>query len=49
MGALFDHEKDAIEIIKWKEIFEILEQATDGCEHVANAIERAVVKNRTAF
>jgi predicted phosphate transport protein (TIGR00153 family) len=45
IGALFEHEKDAIEIIKWKEILEILEQAVDGCEHVANAIERTVVRS----
>ena len=45
VGGLFEHEKDAIEIIKWKEIYEILEEATDKCEHVANAIERTVVKN----
>ncbi len=45
MGALFEHEKDAIELIKWKEIYEIIEQAVDACEHVANAIERTVVKN----
>jgi predicted phosphate transport protein (TIGR00153 family) len=49
MGALFEHEKDAIELIKWKEIYEILEQAVDGCEHVANAIERTVVKSTSAL
>jgi predicted phosphate transport protein (TIGR00153 family) len=45
VGALFEHEKDAIELIKWKEIFEIIENAIDGCEHVANGIERTLLKS----
>jgi uncharacterized protein Yka (UPF0111/DUF47 family) len=32
-------------IIKWKEILDILEQATDRCEDVANLLEGIVVKN----
>jgi predicted phosphate transport protein (TIGR00153 family) len=41
---LFDVERDPIVIIKWKEVFEVLEQITDACEDVANAIESVVVK-----
>ncbi len=37
--------KDAIEIMKLKEIYECLEHATDTCEDVANVIDSIVVKN----
>jgi predicted phosphate transport protein (TIGR00153 family) len=42
---LFDNEKDPVEIIKWKEILEILEMATDKCEDVANILEAIVLKH----
>jgi predicted phosphate transport protein (TIGR00153 family) len=43
--ALFDEERDPITVIKWKEIFDFLEAATDRCEDVSNLIEGVVVKN----
>jgi predicted phosphate transport protein (TIGR00153 family) len=43
--SLFKDEKDAVAIIKWKEIFDFLEQATDRCEDVANVLEGVVVKH----
>ena len=43
--TLFQEERDAIVIIKWKEIFDFLEQATDRCEDVANVLEGVVVKH----
>jgi uncharacterized protein len=43
--ALFKDEKDAVAIIKWKEILDFLEQATDRCEDVANVLEGVVVKH----
>ncbi|MGE0447743.1 MAG: DUF47 domain-containing protein [Vicinamibacterales bacterium] len=42
---LFDHETNAIVVIKWKEIFDFLEAATDRCEDVANLIEGVIVKH----
>ena len=36
---------DPIFIIKWRELYELLEQATDKCEDVANTIEGIVLKN----
>ena len=45
LAELFDTEKNAIELIKLKEIYEILESATDLCEDAANVIESVVVKN----
>lgn len=42
---LFDHTKDALEIIRWKEIFEAFEKCFDACEHAANKIESIIMKN----
>jgi predicted phosphate transport protein (TIGR00153 family) len=42
---LFDTEKDPIRIIKLKEIYEFLEQTTDRCEDVADALQNVQVKN----
>jgi len=42
---LFEKEKDPIEIIKWKEIYEVLETILDGCEYLARTIEEVLVKN----
>lgn len=43
--GLFDQERDPIAVIKWKEIYDFLEAATDRCEDVANLLEGVVVKN----
>ncbi|MBN2573794.1 MAG: DUF47 domain-containing protein [Deltaproteobacteria bacterium] len=45
INRLLAEEKNPIEIIKWKEIFELLETATDRCEDVANIIEGVVLEN----
>jgi predicted phosphate transport protein (TIGR00153 family) len=42
---LFEKEKDPIEIIKWKEIYEVLETILDECEYLARTIEEVLVKN----
>jgi predicted phosphate transport protein (TIGR00153 family) len=42
---LFDEEKDPIRIMKLKEIYENLEEATDRCEDVADVIESVILKN----
>lgn len=44
LGKLFRTEKDPITLIKWKEIYELLEQATDRCEDVANIIESIILQ-----
>jgi hypothetical protein len=41
---LFDEVKDPIMIIKWKEVYEYLENASDACEDVANILEAIVLK-----
>ena len=43
--ALFEQERDPIVIMKWKEILDFLEDATDRCEDVANVLEGVVVKH----
>lgn len=45
IADLFQSEKDAIKIMKLKEIFSNMETATDKCEDVANVIETIIVKN----
>ena len=44
-GELFKQETDPIALIKWKELYEILENATDRCESVANIIESIILKH----
>ncbi len=43
--TLFEDVQDPIVIMKWKEILDILEEATDRCEDVANVLEGVVVKH----
>ena len=45
VGQLFDEERDPITVMKWKEILDFLEDATDRCEDVANVLEGVVVKH----
>ena len=45
IAQLFDEEKDPVQIIKWKEIFEVIETAVDKCEDVANVIEGVILKS----
>ena len=45
LARLFLEEKDPFELIKWKDILEYLERATDRCEDVANIAEGIVLEN----
>ena len=45
LGRLFEDGSDPVRIIKWKEIYDYIEEATDACEEVVNLIEGMVVKN----
>ena len=45
LRRLFEGETDALTVIKWKEVLDLLEDATDRCEDVANVFEGVVVKN----
>jgi len=42
---IFDNIKDPITVIKWKEVYEHLEDASDTCEDVANILESIVLKH----
>ena len=44
IAGLFSGEVPATEIIKWKEIYETMESATDRCEDVANILEQIALK-----
>lgn len=45
VADLFEYEKDAISLIKQKEVLSAMETATDKCEDVANVLESILVKN----
>jgi hypothetical protein len=45
IAELFSNEKDPIELIRKKEIYELLEATTDRCEDVADVIQNVAVKN----
>ena len=45
MSRLFDGHVDALEVMKWKELYDLIEDAIDGCEDVCNTLERIVLKN----
>lgn len=45
LAALFDNYHNPMDVIKWKDIYEELEAATDRCEDVANVLEGIVLKN----
>jgi predicted phosphate transport protein (TIGR00153 family) len=45
IGELFENTEDIAEIIKWREIYEHLESATDRCEDVADVLEGVALKN----
>jgi len=45
VAELFDGQMTCADIIKWKDIYNLLESAIDECEHVANIIESVVLKN----
>jgi predicted phosphate transport protein (TIGR00153 family) len=45
VAKLFDGSKQPLDVIKWNEIYDTLENAIDRCEDVANVIEGIVLKN----
>ncbi len=45
VGALFAGSPDPLEVIKWKEMYDVLERALDECEDVANVLESIALKH----
>ncbi len=45
LEELFGGGHDALEVMKWKEIYETLEEAIDCCEDVSNVLEAVALKN----
>jgi hypothetical protein len=49
VGALFDGDgggrPDPLEVLKWKELYDKLEEAMDECEDVSNTLESIALKN----
>jgi uncharacterized protein len=44
LSSLFDGGIDPMVVIRWKDIYERLEEAIDACRHVANTLEGLIVK-----
>ena len=45
LSKLFEGGTDPLHVIKWKEFFQFVETAIDGCEDATNVIERIILKN----
>ena len=45
LAVLFEEKADALEVIKWKDIYGDLESATDSCQDVANVVESIVIRH----
>lgn len=45
LSKLYDGQTAALEVMKWKELYDYIENAIDGCEDVGNTLERIVLKN----
>lgn len=45
IADLFSSNRDPIDVIKWKELYEHLETVTDKCEDAANIVEGVALKN----
>ncbi|HWE03344.1 MAG TPA: DUF47 family protein [Tepidisphaeraceae bacterium] len=45
MSRLFDGSVETLEVLKWKELYDLIENAIDDCEDVGNTLERIVLKN----
>jgi uncharacterized protein len=45
IAGLFAGSMEAVDIIKWKDVYELLEDGCDRCEDVADIIEKIVVKH----
>jgi len=45
VSELYNGSTDTLEVIKWKEFYDMIEEAIDACEDVGNTLERIVLKN----
>jgi uncharacterized protein Yka (UPF0111/DUF47 family) len=45
IGDLFSKVTDASDLVKWKDIYDLLEATMDACEHAANVMETISIKN----
>jgi len=45
VSELYSGGTDTLEVLKWKEFYDMIEEAIDACEDVGNTLERIVLKN----
>ncbi len=45
LSALYDGSHEPLHVMKWKELYDLIETGIDGCEDVCNTLERIVLKS----
>ncbi len=45
LAHLFEKQKNAITLIKWKHVYDNLEQVLDACEQTADVVDEIIIKN----
>jgi predicted phosphate transport protein (TIGR00153 family) len=45
LAQLFADDMKASDLVKWKDVYDLLEATMDGCEHAANVLEAMAIKN----
>lgn len=45
MSELFEDTEDVIEIIKWKDLYQAIEDVFDNCEDIADIVGAVIIKN----
>jgi uncharacterized protein len=45
IGELFSDPVDPVALVKWKDVYHLLEETMDACEHAANVLEAIAIKN----
>jgi predicted phosphate transport protein (TIGR00153 family) len=45
VSELYNGNTDTLEVMKWKEFYDMIEEGIDACEDVGNTLERIVLKN----
>lgn len=45
VGALFDGKPDPLDVIRWKELYDVLEESIDSCMAVVHALQSISLKN----
>lgn len=45
LSRLFREETNAVELVRWKDIYDLLDDTLDACEHLADTVKGVITKN----